>query len=113
MSVLPDHATALNVASQRSKTRGDVSAPADRLFRLDCAKHGHGRLGTDPVGVAVDVAIEDQIADQQDSPAAEGVYPFCEFVRHERLSISRCTVAPRILRRQKGSIVRPRLGRGQ
>jgi len=66
-----DRSDADDVQSEFSHIGGDASCPADTLLVVLLTEHHDGRFRADAFGIAVDVAIQNEVADQQNSLVAE------------------------------------------
>jgi len=69
-----DRSNADDVEPEFTHVGGDASCPADAFLVVLLAEHHDGRFRADAFGIAVDVAIQNEIADQQNSLVAERLY---------------------------------------
>jgi hypothetical protein len=77
------------LAAQTSEVHGDVGGAAGALVTVCVAKDGDGGFGGDAVDVADDVAVEHEIANNEDADVFEAAFEEAEdavkFGKHSRL----------------------------
>ncbi len=66
-----DCADADHIQAQLAHIGGDTSGSADTFFVVFLAEHDDGRFRADPFRIAVNVAVENEITDQQNPLTAE------------------------------------------
>jgi len=66
-----NHAAADDVHAQFAEVGGHTARAANTILFITFSQDRHRRLGADPIGVTVHVTVQDEIADEQYSLAAE------------------------------------------
>ena len=64
---------ATRAAPRAARLAATLPAPPSRCSRLTTRSTGHGRFRADPLGIAVEVAVQHEVADQQDPLPAEPI----------------------------------------
>ncbi len=81
------------LAAEPGEVHGDVGGAAGALVAMGVAEDGDGGFGGDAVDVADDVAVEHEVADDEDADVVEAAFEEAEdaveFGKHSRLRIAR------------------------
>ena len=80
--VQTDDAAAMHLEAKFGQVGGHAASAAHAILVVVLAQDGYGGLRADPLGVAVDIAVENQVADQHHALAAEGLNQFDEAGDH-------------------------------
>ncbi len=92
VSVAPE-AGEQRLAAEAGEVHGDVGGAAGSLVAVRVAEDGDGGFGGDAVDVADDVAIEHEVADDEDTDVVEAAFEEAEdaveFGKHSKVRIAR------------------------
>src|SRR5262249_3797844 len=80
--VRADHADQAHVGLQSAEHCSNAARAAEAFFPLIGTEQYHGRFLADPLSVSPDVAVEHDVADDQDTRAAETLHEFNQFGGH-------------------------------
>jgi hypothetical protein len=87
------------LAAEAGEVHGDVGGAAGALVTVGVAEDGDGGLGGDAIDLAEDVAVEHEVADDEDADVVEAAFEeaedFVEFRKHSKVRITRCDVERR------------------
>ncbi len=64
--IAPDHAEHGSLGTETDQVGGHVARPTHQVTLGTLLEHQDGSLGRHPTGIAIDVAIEDQVTDDED-----------------------------------------------
>jgi hypothetical protein len=82
-----------SLAAEAGEVHGDVGGAAGTLVAVGVAQDGDGGFGGDAVDLAEDVAVEHEVADDEDADVVEAAFEEAEdaveFRKHSRVRIAR------------------------
>ena len=85
LGVAADAADQPDLGPEGAQHRGDARRAAEPVLAVVGPQERDRRFLADPLGVAPDVAVEDQVADDQDAGVAERLDASDQVVRHARV----------------------------